>query len=579
MVSFWANLRLKQRFMIMVGFGVITIVTAIVLTIARFEINTMERKLHDLSMNEITSLHALIVTVMSARPDDEQNVGIKVFNNWFSARNVDYPGKLWSVWGPKVGAYMKDSFPDQAQKVAMDEVDREALATAKPVGRFIEGAYRYSMPIVLGVTEGAKAEVCYSCHGGMGIENGEVIAVLSSSLSTAEENHQLQIKIFLLTLGGVVGTALAVLGVRWVLTRIITHPVETMTRTMGLLADGDTAAEIEYQERRDELGDMARAVEVFKEHMIDADNLRQQQDAERDAANQERRRALQEMADTFETTVRSKVAEVEHATNSITGTAHSMATRSERSGGSSLSVSEASQITTERSVKVAEATHQLMETMEQVVARVRHSNQIAGQAMTDANSAAERMVGLSDAITSIGSVVEMIREIAAQTNLLALNATIEAARAGEAGRGFAVVANEVKTLASQTSRATEEITRQVTAIQASSTQMRSSIVGVVDTIRSMDEIAGSIAQAVQQQEDTTREIATDIEEVAAQAKLVSNSVTDLSTASAKACAGTVRVIWSARTLTRVVEELGVEAEQFLHSVRNADQGDTACLFD
>ncbi|TAN64064.1 MAG: methyl-accepting chemotaxis protein, partial [Magnetospirillum sp.] len=178
-----------------------------------------------------------------------------------------------------------------------------------------------------------------------------------------------------------------------------------------------------------------------------------------------------------------------------------------------------------------------------------------------------QMVDLSTAVQAIGNVVQLINDIAAQTNLLALNATIEAARAGEAGKGFAVVAGEVKNLANQTARATEEISLQVAAVQGSTREMTTSIQGVVETIRTIDHISSTIASAVQEQEATTRDIASNIDEVARQAGEVSGSVTHLSKASAMACAGTIRVIWSAKTLTNVVKDLNDEAEQFLRSVR------------
>jgi len=563
----WGNLRLRERFMLVIGAGVVVMAAMIVLFIARYDERAMERKLYELSLNEMTSLHALIVNVMANRPMDSENVGIKVFNNWFDSRNVNYPGKVWSVWGPKVTTYMKDVEPDRAPKAPQDEVDREALVTGKPVSRFVGGFYRYSMPIVLGVTDGANQPVCHTCHGGMGITDGEVIAVLSSSLSTANEQAELHQAIFWLVIFGVVSTLVSVLIVRWILTGVIIRPIQSMTQLMERLAKGDMTVAIDGTERADEVGDMARTVQVFKEHMTEADHLRACQEEERTRASAQRAQARHEMANNFEHTVKSKVARVDESTAGIRNTAQSMANRSEKSGGRTLEVSEAAEITTERAAAVSEATRQLAESVNEIAKQVSQSSQIAQKAVEDVNTTARQMSELSEAVRAIGNVVQLINDIAAQTNLLALNATIEAARAGEAGKGFAVVAGEVKHLANQTARATDEITQQVAAVQLSAREMTGSIEGVVATIREIDNISTAIASAVQEQEATTRDIASNITEVAHQAGEVSRSVTHLSKASAQACAGTIRVIWSAKTLANVVADLNGEAERFLLSVR------------
>ncbi len=574
----WHDLTLRQRFMIVVGLGVGMLVALVVLVIARYETQAMERKLHQMSVNEMTSLHALIVNVMAQRPNDSENIGITIFNNWFGSRNVHYPGKVWSVWGPKVSAYMRDAEPTHPQKMVQDDVDREAIASGQAVGRMVGDDYRYSMPIVLGVTDGAIAEVCHSCHGAMGLKDGEVIAVLSSSLAVGPERQQLTAVITSLIIGGVVAAIAAVLGVRWILSQVVTRPIGAMIGVMGRLAEGDTAVAIDFVERRDEVGSMARAVKIFKDHMLDADSLRQAQEREREQASGDRAAALQAMADEFDRTVKVKVAGVEAATTGIRTSAQAMASRSERSGSRSLDVGQAARITTERSSAAACATRSLAQSINMVARKVNQSAVIARQAVDDVSTTAHRMVDLSAVVQSIGDVVSLISEIAAQTNLLALNATIEAARAGEAGKGFAVVAGEVKHLAAQTAKATGEISAQVAAIQASTDEMRGSIGSVVETIRTMDEISAAIAGAVREQEAAAGDIAADIDEVAVQARLVSESVVDLAKSSAQSCAGTVRVIWCAKTLAKVVDDLGIEAEQFLHSVSNGDQGDTVELF-
>ncbi|HVI50095.1 MAG TPA: methyl-accepting chemotaxis protein [Candidatus Sulfotelmatobacter sp.] len=572
-VSIGRGLKLRQRFMIFIGLGLTALVALAVLVIAGYEQESMERKLNALSVNEMTSLHALIVNVMAKRPEDPDNIGVTVFNNWFDSRNVNYPGKVWSVWSPKVTDYMHDAEPERKPKSAQDDIDREVLSTGKPVGRMVDGFYRYSMPIVLGVTDGAKSEVCHSCHGAMGLTDGEVIAVLSSSLSVAQEREHLTNVILALALGGLAAAVAAVLGVRWSLGKIITTPIGSMIGTMERLADGDTSVDVTFLDRRDEMGDMARTVKIFKDHMIEADRLRLSQEQERRSSARERAEALRVMADRFESTIKTKVAEVEEATSGIGSTAGSMASRSERSGGRSLEVGRAAKITTERSASAASATNQLSASVHNVADRAHQSTDIARTAVADVNATALRMDELSQAVQSIGDVVNLINDIASQTNLLALNATIEAARAGEAGKGFAVVAGEVKNLANQTAKATDEISSQVSAVQLSTREMRESISRVVDTIRTMDQNSTEISQAVAEQNSATQGISNDINEVAVQASDVSNSVAHLAKTSAMACAGTVRVMWSAKRLTSVVEDLRIEAEQFLISVREAGKNE------
>ncbi|MGE5506137.1 MAG: methyl-accepting chemotaxis protein, partial [Actinomycetota bacterium] len=275
------------------------------------------------------------------------------------------------------------------------------------------------------------------------------------------------------------------------------------------------------------------------------------------------------IADGFEATVQAKVAEVGVSTADITRAANAMANRSEHSGSRSMVVSEAAINTNQRAQVVSEATRQLALAVNEIASQVSHSTQIARDAVNDVTETAQHMQQLSDRVQAIGEIVKLINDIAAQTNLLALNATIEAARAGEAGKGFAVVAGEVKSLANQTAKATDEIATQVAAVQASTQAMRHSIEDVVTVIRSIDEVSAAIAGAVQEQEAATQEIASNIDQVAHEADQVSTSVTDVAKSSALTCAGTVRVIWSARTLAGVVTGLQAEVEQFLAKIRQA----------
>ena len=270
---------------------------------------------------------------------------------------------------------------------------------------------------------------------------------------------------------------------------------------------------------------------------------------------------------TFEESVQAMVSQVSRATKGIGQTAGTMAERSESAGGRSIDVGEAAEVTTERAAAVSESTRQLAAAINEIAQRVNQSAHVAQSAVGDIAQTVERMNGLAESVSQIGEVVNLINDIASQTNLLALNATIEAARAGEAGKGFAVVAGEVKNLANQTARATEDITRQVNAVQDAARSAASGISGVVDTIRSIDEISATIAGAVQEQEAVTREISAHIDEVATKAAEVSENVAHMAQSSAQACGGTVRVIWSARTLSTVVDSLSRSVNDYVSKVR------------
>ncbi|BAE53107.1 Methyl-accepting chemotaxis protein [Paramagnetospirillum magneticum AMB-1] len=362
-------------------------------------------------------------------------------------------------------------------------------------------------------------------------------------------------------IGAVIILALGLLAV-WLLARGISLPLQGITRVMHTLAAGDLSVEAPFTHRGDEVGEMARAVEVFKRNALDkrrmedeAQELRRQEDLARAARD--------EAAAEHALGVQAKVASVDKATDAIRSTAKAMSQRSERSGSLSLDMGDAAQITSERATVVSEATRQLALSVDEIAHQVSCANDVTQKTVASVEETASQMEGLSTAVRAIGDIVHLISDIASQTNLLALNATIEAARAGEAGKGFAVVAGEVKHLANQTARATEDISRQVEGIQDSTQGMAERIGEVVGLIRTLDGVSSAIAGAIQQQDAATREIASNVEQVARQADKVSGAVSQLAQASAKTCAGTIRVMWSAKGLAQTVDGLTSETESFL----------------
>src|ERR1017187_3213540 len=240
MPGWWNRIGLKAQFMMITALNVAVTAVGVVIVVGWFQSQQIEEKLHRFSVNELQSLHALVISAMNRRPGDTQNVAIGVFNDWFQGRNTDYPGKLWSVWGTKTAAYMRTQDHARPPKRLTDAIDEEALRTGKPVGRFVNGAYRYSLPIVFGVTAGADGKNCVMCHGQlMGEKKGGVIAVFSSSLSTSADFAALR-RFLLLLLGCAIVAAAAMIGVIWVVfERLVNQPLPMGTRGMTGVAPGE----------------------------------------------------------------------------------------------------------------------------------------------------------------------------------------------------------------------------------------------------------------------------------------------------------------------------------------------------
>ena len=495
-----------RRFTVVLGVGMALLSALVVAVFVHHEEGVMERKLHDMSVNEITSLHALIVNVMASRPDDGQDIGIGVFNRWFDSRNAHYPGKVWSAWSPKVTAYVHEAQPNRAPKPAIDDIDREAMATAKPVARLEGGFYRYSLPIVLGVTEGATSEVCHSCHGAMGMADGDVIAVLSSSLSVERDRNHLTSFVFALV-GGALALALAaVLGAHLLLRRVIAAPLGRVTQLMGRLAAGDTAVEVPFLDRPDEIGEMARATEFFKEKATENQRLHQARADDVTRSKEQLHDEMLALTEVLEGEVQETVGDIFAEANRLSEGASKLSEVAEHLRTMAGEVAVSVETTSGNVQTVASATRDLEESSQQIALQIASSSRLADEARQKVDVASQRVAGLTEATARIGSVVTMIRDIAGRTRMLALNATIEAARAGEAGKGFAVVADEVKGLSSQTEDGIATVSGQADEIGRTTREAVDVVEAVAEAIREIDAIGVQVATAAGEQKSATAEI-------------------------------------------------------------------------
>jgi methyl-accepting chemotaxis protein len=350
--------------------------------------------------------------------------------------------------------------------------------------------------------------------------------------------------------------------------RSILRPLAALRSAMEDLATGRTDVAVPGLHLRDETGAMARTVEVFRTNAVERERLEAERRADRESKIQQGAQ-LNGLIQTFESAVGGIVGAVSGAIGTLQGTARSMTGSAARTAEQSVSVAAVSQQTAGNVSTVAEAAGQLGVSVQEVGTKVEDSAALARVAVQEADRAAALVTELSEAAATIGQVSSLISGIASQTNLLALNATIEAARAGEAGRGFAVVAAEVKQLAAQTSRATEEITGQIARIQASTGQVAGAIGGVAGRIREINRVAVAIAAAVEEQSAATQEIARNVADAASGTEIVSRTVSGVAGAATETGSAAEQVLVSAADLSREAEHLSAEVAHFLASVRAA----------
>jgi methyl-accepting chemotaxis protein len=398
--------------------------------------------------------------------------------------------------------------------------------------------------------------------------NGKVIGIVYVGIPTAQFDTMLWQAIWAMAVAAAIA-ALLVLAMTMLIVRRVTKPLKAVTESLTGLAEGRIDIEVRHSGRHDEIGAIARTIDVFKNNRIE----RRQLEAERTNAEKlatERRKAdLNQFVEDFRGKIGGIIERVlnssgqfEKDAQQLSVTAHSTAEMSGQSANASRQASEHVR-------NAAAASNELSQSIVEISRRVQESNGVAADAVKQANATDERMAELSAAGDRIGDVVKLITSIAEQTNLLALNATIEAARAGDAGRGFAVVAQEVKTLAGQTAKATDEISAHIVNMQRATGESVNAIKAIGLTIERISEITTSISSAVEQQGTATQSIAQGVQAAASGTLDVADNIERVAKGASDTGATSGQMLRSAQALSDVSIHLKDEVEKFLDSVRAA----------
>jgi len=387
----------------------------------------------------------------------------------------------------------------------------------------------------------------------------------ASKQITADANSTIR---WMYTASGI-GLLISLAFALWIGINGLSRPIVQLKIVMEAYARNELTAEVPGIDRRDELGEMARTMEVFKKNGLEVERLKADQQAAELRAAQQRKADMTKLADDFEAAVGEIVGTVSSASTQLEASAGTLTSTAARSQKLATVVATASEEASTNVQSVASATEELTSSVNEISRQVQESARMANEAVDQARKTNDRVSDLSKAAARIGDVVELINTIAGQTNLLALNATIEAARAGEAGRGFAVVASEVKALAEQTAKATGEIGQQINGIQAATQESVGAIREISGTIEKLSEISSTIAAAVEEQGAATQEISHNVQQAAQGTMEVSSNIADVQHGASETGSASSQVLSAAQSLSGDSNRLKLEVGKFLNSVRAA----------
>ena len=397
---------------------------------------------------------------------------------------------------------------------------------------------------------------------------GKIIGILYVGIPTAPLDAMLLHAMQMMTAAAIVG-ALLVLGLTMLIVRSVTKPLRSVTDTLTSLAEGKPDVTINHVDRYDEIGSIARTIGVFKNNSLERRRLEAERKTAEAESAQRRKAELQSFVDEFQSNVGGIIDKVLHSSGEFESAARNLMETARSTAHLSKASANASTQASEHVRNAAAASEELTSSIAEISRRVQESNGIAASAVQQAVATDARMADLSKAGDRIGDVVKLITSIAEQTNLLALNATIEAARAGEAGRGFAVVAQEVKNLAGQTAKATDEISSHIVNMQSATRESVAAIKAIGQTIEQINDIATSIAAAVEQQGAATEEIAKSVQAAASVTTEVAANVGDVASGANRTGETSDEIFKSAQVLSGESLHLQAEVGRFLDGVRAA----------
>jgi methyl-accepting chemotaxis protein len=399
---------------------------------------------------------------------------------------------------------------------------------------------------------------------------GEVAGVAADLTTRRANEDAAAARNMVMVYGGLLVFALAFAIGGFVLVRVrVSRPITAIADVMRRLAANDLSVSVPGTDRGDEIGQMANAVLVFKDNMVETERLRAEQASAEQRIATQRKTEMHKLADAFQAAIGGIVETVSSASTHLEAAANTLTKTAETTQQLSTSVASASEEASVNVNSVASASEELSGSVDEIARQVKESSKIATQAVQQAQNTDSRIAQLSQAAARIGDVVKLITSVAEQTNLLALNATIEAARAGDAGRGFAVVAHEVKALAAQTAKATDEIGAQITGMQTATQESVAAIKEIGGTIGRMSEIAAAIAATVEQQGVATQEISRNVQQAAQGTAEVATSISSVSRGASETGTASTQVLASAQSLSQQSGHLKVEVEKFLTTIRAA----------